>query len=247
MIITSNGRSHQTPSSKGRKGKIQWLDWVSCPDTEIWVLPNLGISVDRVSCPDTNIRVLTTRFPWASCFKETHSFYSRNMGVHVQCTCAPSAKGGEGKIQRLDRVSCLDMEIWVLPNLGIALDWVSCPDTNIGVLTTRFPQESCFKETHKFCSRNMGVHVQCTCAKKWVSSNFAKIMSNYIQKRNMLSCLAVSGNVWGGSTSSDVSAVHNYNLKKKVQFFGGINWWHSRTPIRCLPGKRIIVFQYYVN
>ena len=88
MIITSNGRSQQTPSAKGEKGKIQWLDRVSCPDTEIRVLPNLGIAVDRVSCPDTNIGVLTTRFPRASCFKETHAFCSRNMGVHVQCTCA---------------------------------------------------------------------------------------------------------------------------------------------------------------
>jgi hypothetical protein len=111
----------------------------------------------------------------------------------------PSAKGGKGKIQRLDRVSCPDMEIWVLPNLGIAVDQVSCPDTNIGVLTTRFPQASCFKETHAFCYRNMGVHVQCTCAKKLVSSDFAKIMHNYIRKK-MLSHLDVSGNVWGGST-----------------------------------------------
>ncbi len=62
MIITSNGRSQQTPSAKGGKGKIQWLDGVSCPDTEIQVFPGLGIAVDRVSCPDTNIRVLTTRF-----------------------------------------------------------------------------------------------------------------------------------------------------------------------------------------
>ncbi len=155
--------SQQTPSAKGGKGKIQRLDRVSCPDTDIQVLPNLGIAMDQVSCPDTNIQVLTTRFPRASCFKKTHAFCSRNMGVHVQCTCAPSAKGGKGKIQRLDQVSCPDMEIQVLPNLGIAVDWVSCPDTNIGVLTTRFPRASCSKETHAFCSRNMGVHVQCTC------------------------------------------------------------------------------------
>ncbi len=32
----------------------------------------------------------------------------------------------------------------------------------------------------------------------------------------MLSYLAVSGNVWGGSTSSDVLAVHNYDLKKNI-------------------------------
>ncbi len=57
MIITSNGRLQQTPSAKGRKGKIQRLDRVSCPDMEIQVLPNLGIAVDRVSCPDTNIGV----------------------------------------------------------------------------------------------------------------------------------------------------------------------------------------------
>ncbi len=95
----------------------------------------------------------------------------------------PSAKGGKGNIQRLDRVSCPDTEIRVLPNLGIAVDQVSCPDTNIGVLTTRFPRASCFKETHVFCSRNMGVHVQCTCAKKLVSSNFTKIMHNYVQKK----------------------------------------------------------------
>ncbi len=94
----------------------------------------------------------------------------------------PSAKGGKGKIQWLDRVSCPDTEIQVLPNLVIAVDRVSCPDTNIGVLTTRFPLASCFKETHAFCSRNMGVHVQCTCAKKLVSSNFAKIMHNYVWK-----------------------------------------------------------------
>ncbi len=29
--------------------------------------------------------------------------------------------------------------------------------------------------------------------------------------------------------------------------FRGVDWWHSRTPIRCLHGKRIIVFQYYLN
>ena len=124
-------------------------------------------------------------------------------------------KSGKGKIQRLDRVSCPDTEIQVLPNLGIAVDQVSCPDTNIGVLTTRFPRASCFKETHAFCSRNMVVHVQCTCAKKLVSSNFAKIMHNYVWKKNMLSRLAISGNVWGGSTSSDVLAVHNYDLNIK--------------------------------
>jgi hypothetical protein len=127
----------------------------------------------------------------------------------------PSAKGGKGKIQWLDRVSCPDMEIQVLPNLRITVDWVSCPDRNIGVLTTRFLGVSCFKETHVFCSRNMGVHVQCACAKKLVSSYFAKIMHNYVRKKNMLSRLAISGNVWGGSTSSDVSAVYNYNPKKK--------------------------------
>jgi hypothetical protein len=132
----------------------------------------------------------------------------------------PSAKGGKGKIQRLDQVSCPDMEIPVLPNLGIAVDRVSCPDRNIGVLTTRFPRPSCFKETHAFCSRNMGVHVQCPCAKKLVSSNFAKIMHNYIWKK-MLSRLAVSDNVWGGSMSLDVLAVHDYDLKKnKDSFFG---------------------------
>jgi hypothetical protein len=157
-----------------------------------------------------------------------------------------SAKSRKGKIQRLDRVSCPDTEIHILPNLGIAVDWVSCPDTNIGFLTTRFPQASCFKEIPAFCSRNMGVHAQCTCAKKLVSGNFAKIMHNYVRKK-ILSRLAVSGNVWGGSTSSDVLAVHNYDPKKKPTVFGGINWGHSRTPIRCLPGKRIIVFQYYVN
>ena len=36
------------------------LDRVSCPDTEIQVLPNLGIAVDRVSCPDTDIGVSGT-------------------------------------------------------------------------------------------------------------------------------------------------------------------------------------------
>ena len=36
------------------------LDWVSCPDTEIRVLPDLGIAVDQVSCPDTDIGVSGT-------------------------------------------------------------------------------------------------------------------------------------------------------------------------------------------
>jgi hypothetical protein len=92
-------------------------------------------------------------------------------------------KRRKGKIEQLDRVSCPDMEIQVLPNLGIAVDRVSYPDTNIGVLTTRFPRASCFKETYAFCSRNMEVHVQCTCAKKLVSSNFTKIMHNYVRKK----------------------------------------------------------------
>ncbi len=95
----------------------------------------------------------------------------------------PSAKSGKGKIQWLERVSCPDTEIRVLPNLGIAVDRVSCPDMNIGVLTTRFPRAPCFKETHMFCPRNMGVYVQCTCAKKLVSSDFAKIMHNYVRKK----------------------------------------------------------------
>jgi hypothetical protein len=34
----------------------------------------------------------------------------------------------------------------------------------------------------------------------------------------MLSRLAVSGNVWGGSTSSDVLVVHNYDPKKTYSF-----------------------------
>jgi hypothetical protein len=33
-----------------------------------------------------------------------------------------------------------------MPNLGIAVDRVSCPDTDIGVLTTRFPRASCFEK-----------------------------------------------------------------------------------------------------
>ncbi len=36
----------------------------------------------------------------------------------------------------LDRVSCPDMDIRVLPNLGIAVDWVPCPDTDIRVSGT---------------------------------------------------------------------------------------------------------------
>ncbi len=34
--------------------------------------------------------------------------------------------------------------------------------------------------------------------------------------RKRLSHLAVSGNGWGGSTSLDILAVYNYNLKKKM-------------------------------
>ncbi len=33
-----------------------------------------------------------------------------------------------------------------MPNFGIAVDRVSCPDTDIGVLTTRFPRVSCFEK-----------------------------------------------------------------------------------------------------
>ncbi len=101
-------------------------------------------------------------------------------------------KRQKGKIQRLDWVSCPDMEIWALPNLGITVDRFSCPDMNIGVSTTRFPRAFCFKETHAFCSRNMGVHVQCTCAKKLVSSDFTKIMHNYVRKKNA----QLSGRQW---------------------------------------------------
>ncbi len=36
------------------------LDRVSCLDTEIQVLHNLGIAVDQVSCPDTDIGVSGT-------------------------------------------------------------------------------------------------------------------------------------------------------------------------------------------
>ncbi len=43
---------------------------------------------------------------------------------HSQQT--PSAKGGKGKIQRLDRVSCPDMEIQVSPNLGIISSTCVC-------------------------------------------------------------------------------------------------------------------------
>jgi hypothetical protein len=166
MTITSNGRSQQTPSANGGKGKIQWLDWVSCPDTEIQVLPNLGFNMDRVSCPDTNI----------------------------------------------------------------------------GVLTTRFPRASCFQETHVFCSRIMGMHVHCTCAKKLVSSNFAKIMHNYVRKK-ICSIVWPSVEMFGWIPRAWMFWQFVITTRKKnVQFFGGINWWHSRTPIRCLPGKRIIVF-----
>ncbi len=42
--------------------------------------------------------------------------------------------------------------------------------------TTRFPRASCFWETLAFCSRNMGAHVQCTYAKKLVSSNISKLL-----------------------------------------------------------------------
>jgi hypothetical protein len=98
----------------------------------------------------------------------------------------PSAKGRKGKIQRLDRVSCPDMEIQVLSILGIAMDGVSCPDTDIRVSTTRFPEVSCFEKP----TRSV---LQCTCAKKVISSNFAKIMHNYVQKKNAQLSASVSG------------------------------------------------------
>ncbi len=136
----------------------------------------------------------------------------------------PSAKGGKGKIQRLDRVSCPDTEIQVLPNLGIAMDRVSCPDMDIGVLTTRFPRASCFKETHVFCSRNMGVHVQCTCAKKLVSSSFAKIMHNYIRGKICSVVLSSVGMFGGVPRAWMFWQFIIMTRKKNVQFFGGINW-----------------------
>ncbi len=40
---------------------------------------------------------------------------------------------------------------------------------------------------------------------------------------------------------------HSFWVFNSTMLFGGVNWWHSRTPIRCLPGKRIIVLQYYLN
>ncbi len=142
---------------------------------------------------------------------------------HSQQT--PSAKSRKRKIQRLDRVSCPDTEIQVLPNLGIAVDRVSCPDTNIGVLTTRFPQASCFKETNVFCFRNMGGHVQCTCAKKLVSSGFAKIMHNYVWKK-ICSVVWPSVGMFGGVPRARMfwRFIIMTRKKKNVQFFGGINW-----------------------
>jgi hypothetical protein len=89
MIITSNGRSQQTPSTKGRKEKNQQLDRVSCPDTEIQVLPYLGIAVDRVSCPDTDIGVSTTRLPQASCFEKP----TRSVPETTTNTCKPQLAG----------------------------------------------------------------------------------------------------------------------------------------------------------
>ncbi len=49
-----------------------------------------------------------------------------------------------------------------------------------------------------------------------------RIMYNYIRKK-MISRLSVSGNVWGGSTSLDVLAVHNYDPKKKTYSFSEIS------------------------
>ncbi len=131
-----------------------------------------------------------------------------------------SAKRRKGKIQQLDRVSCPDTEIQVFPNLGIAVDRVSCLDTNIGVLTTRFPWAPCFKETHAFCSRNMRVHVQCTCAKKLVSSNFAKIMHNYVRKK-ICSVVWPSVGMFGGVPQARMFWRFIITTRKKnVQFFG---------------------------
>jgi hypothetical protein len=60
--------------------------------------------------------------------------------------------------------------------------------------TTRFPRASCFRETHAFCSRNMGAHVQCTSAKKLVSSDFAKILKVVTSKHEfVISCLQNHG------------------------------------------------------
>ncbi len=41
--------------------------------------------------------------------------------------------------------------------------------------------------------------------------------------KNMLSCLAISGNVWGGSMSSDILAVYNYHPKKKTYSFSEVS------------------------
>jgi hypothetical protein len=65
------------------------LDRALCPDTEIQVLPNLGIAVDRVSCPDTDIGVLTTRFPRASYFEKP----TRSVPETTTNTCKPRLAG----------------------------------------------------------------------------------------------------------------------------------------------------------
>ncbi len=39
----------------------------------------------------------------------------------------------------------------------------------------------------------------------------------------MLSRLAISGNVWGGSTSSDVLEVYNYDPKNKMYSFSEVS------------------------
>ncbi len=89
----------------------------------------------------------------------------------------------------------------------------------------------------------MGVHVQCTCAKKLVSSNFAKNNARLRPEKKMLSRLAVSGNVWGGSTSSDVSAVHNYDLKKKMYSCSEVSIGDTQEhPLGVYLGKESLYF-----
>jgi hypothetical protein len=59
----------------------------------------------------------------------------------------------------------------------------------------------------------------------------------------MLNHLAVSGNVWGGSTSSDVLAVHNYDLKKKTYSCSEVSIGDNQEhPLGVYLGKESLYF-----
>ncbi len=71
-------------------------------------------------------------------------------------------------------------------NQPLFTSWISSGDSILGLYCVAWLMQESVSlrifvrrkelKTHAFCTRNMGAHVQCTSAKKLVSSDFAKIL-----------------------------------------------------------------------